>query len=321
MLVNCMVYCRGEKLGDITVDQLGDYLRLPDHFVWIALRDTHTAELKQLQQLLNLHELAVEDALNGHQSPKIEEYGTDLFAVLHLIDVVNGELSTGEVNIFAGANYLVSVRHRSRQGFSNVRTRCESEPHLLTQGPAYVLYVLIDSIIDRYFQALFVLEYNLEKIEERIFTAGVERDNVEQLYQLKRKLTLLKHAVSPLMESVAKLYGGRVPALCNNTQDYFRELSAHLARINTSMDSIQDTVNTAIQVNLSMVTIHQTDVSKRLAAWAAIFAVATAFAGIWGMNFNSMPELEWRYGYATALAIISGVCSYLFYRFKKAKWL
>lgn len=321
MLVNCMVYCRGEKLGDITVDQLGDYLRLPDHFVWIALRDTHTAELKQLQQLLNLHELAVEDVLNGHQSPKIEEYDADLFAVLHLIDVVNGELSTGEVNIFAGANYLVSVRHRSRQGFSNVRARCESEPHLLAQGPAYVLYVLIDSIIDRYFQALFVLEYNLEKIEERIFTAGVERDNVEQLYQLKRKLTLLKHAVSPLMESVAKLYGGRVPALCNNTQDYFRELSAHLSRINTSMDSIQDTVNTAIQVNLSMVTIHQTDVSKRLAAWAAIFAVATAFAGIWGMNFNSMPELEWRYGYVTALAIIGGVCGYLFYRFKKAKWL
>lgn len=321
MLVNCMVYCRGEQLGDIELDQLGDYLRLPEHFVWVALRDTHTDELQQLQQLFNLHPLAVEDALHGYQLPKIEEYGDSLFAVLHLIDVVDGELTTGEVDIFVGKNYLVSVRHRSRQGFSNVRTRCEQEPHLLAQGSAFVLYALVDSIIDRYFHAFFVLEYNLEKIEETIFTLGIERDNIERLYQLKRKLTLLKHAVTPLMEAVTKLHGGRVPSICSHTQEYFRELGEHLARINASINSMQDTISTAIQVNLSMVTIHQTDVSKQLAAWAAIFAVATAFAGIWGMNFDNMPELQWRYGYAAALASISSVCGYLFYRFKKAGWL
>lgn len=321
MLVNCMVYCQGEAIGDIELDKLGDYLHLPEHFVWVALRDTHTAELQQLQQLFNLHPLAVEDALHGYQLPKIEAYGHSLFAVLHLIDVVDGELMTGEVDIFVGKNYVVSVRHRSRQGFSNVRARCEQEPHLLAQGSAFVLYALIDSIIDRYFHAFFVLEYNLEKIEETIFTVGIERDNIERLYQLKRKLTLLKHAVTPLMESVTKLHGGRVPSICSHTQEYFRELDEHLVRINASINSMQDTINTAIQVNLSMVAIRQTDVNKQLAAWAAIFAVATAFAGIWGMNFDNMPELQWRYGYAAALASMGSVCGYLFYRFKKAGWL
>lgn len=321
MLVNCMVYCRGEKLADIALDKLGDYLRLPDHFVWVALRDTHTDELQQLKTQFGLHELAIEDVINGYQSPKVEEYGENVFVILQLIDVVGGELTTGEVNIFAGHNYVISVRQRSRQGFSSVRARSEREPHLLGQGPAFVLYALIDSVIDRYFQALSVLEYELEKIEDTIFTAGIERTNIERLYQLKRKLSLLKHGVTPLMESIPKLYGGRVPAICSNSQEYFREISEHLARINASMDNMQDTISTAIQVNLSMVTIHQTDVSKRLAAWAAIFAVATAFAGIWGMNFEHMPELQWRFGYVAALAIIGCVCGYLYIRFKKSGWL
>lgn len=321
MLVNCMVYCRGEKLGDIALDKLGDYLRLPDHFVWVALRDTHTAELQQLQSQFGLHELVIEDVINGYQSPKIEEYGENVFVILQLIDVVGGEFITGEVNIFAGRNYVVSVRQRSRQGFSAVRARSESEPHLLGQGSVFVLYALIDSVIDRYFQALSVLEYELEKIEDAIFVTGIERANIERLYQLKRKLILLKHAVTPLMESIPKLYGGRVPVICSNNQEYFREVSEHLGRINSSMDTMQDTIGTAIQVNLSMVTIQQTDVSKRLAAWAAIFAVATAFAGIWGMNFDNMPELQWRFGYLAALATIGCMCGYLYVRFKKSGWL
>ncbi len=321
MLVNCMVYCRGEKLGDIQLDKLADYLRLPDHFVWVALRDTHLDELQQLKKQFGLHELAVEDVINGYQSPKIEEYGENLFLIMHLIDVVGGELVTGEVNIFAGRNYIISVRQRSRQGFSNVRMRSERDPKMLGQGSAYVLYALMDSVMDRYFQALSVLEYELEAIEETIFKTGIERDNIERLYQLKRKLTLLKHAISPLMESLPKLHGGRVPEICSQYPEYFRELSEHLGRINAGIDSIQDTLSTAMQVNLSMVTIHQTDVSKRLAAWAAIFAVATAFAGIWGMNFDNMPELRWRFGYLAALATIGGVCGYLFVRFKKTGWL
>ncbi len=321
MLVNCIVYLDGKKLKDITVEEISDYIDLPHHFVWVALQDADAAELTQMKNEFGLHALAVEDASHGHQRPKIEEYGDSLFTVLHMVDIVNGALSVGEVDIFAAQNYILSVRNHSNKGFSTVRERCENEPHLFKQGPAFVLYALMDSVVDRYFQVVSTLESELEMIEEQIFTKGIERTNIERLYQLKRKLTVIKHAVGPLMEAVAKLYGGRVPAICINTQDYFRDVYDHLYRINMVIDSIRDTVGTAIQVNLSMVTIDQTDVNKRLAAWAAIFGVATAFAGVWGMNFENIPELKWRYGYFFALSLIGGSCAYLYYRFRKSGWL
>jgi magnesium transporter len=213
------------------------------------------------------------------------------------------------------------VRNRSQQGFLGVRKRCEHEPHILKQGSAFVFYALMDAVVDRYFPVLDELELELEMVEELIFTKGSQRENIERLYQLKRKVTVLKHAVSPLMEAVAKLFGGRVPKVCANTQEYFRDVYDHLYRINTSIDAIRDTIATAIQVNLSMVTIDQSEVNKRLAAWAAIFAVATAFVGVWGMNFEVMPELHWKYGYPVALLLVAAVCAYLYYRFKKSGWL
>lgn len=321
MLVNCTAYLDGKKLKDIIVDDISDYIVLPHHFVWVALKDADEAELAQMQHEFGLHELAVEDASHGHQRPKIEEYGESLFAVLHLIDIVDNQFIVGEVDIFVAKNYVLSIRSRSKHGFAAVRDRCEHEPHLLRQGSSFVFYALIDAVVDHYFQIVSVLEDELETIEEEIFTKGIERNNIESLYQLKRKLLVLKHAVTPLMEAVAKLYGGRVPAICINTQEYFRDVYDHLYRINTTLDSIHDSVGTAIQVSLSMLTIDQTEVNKRLAAWAAIFAVATAFAGIWGMNFKNMPELEWRYGYGMAISAMVIVCAYLYYRFKKSGWL
>ncbi|MES2676236.1 MAG: magnesium/cobalt transporter CorA [Pseudomonadota bacterium] len=321
MLINCTAYLDGKKLRDIPVEDISDYIELPDHFVWVALNDANAVELAQMKEEFNLHELAVEDASHGHQRPKIEEYGESLFAVLHMIDVVNGELVLGELDIFVAKNYVLSVRSRSKHGFSGVRERCEHEPYLLKQGSAFVFYALIDAVVDRYFQVVSLLENELDVIEEQIFTKGVERTNIESLYQLKRKLTILKHAVNPLMEAVGKLYGGRVPAICSKTQEYFRDVYDHLYRINSAIDSIRDSVATAIQVSLSMLTIDQTEVNKQLAAWAAIFAVATAFAGIWGMNFEHIPELKWRYGYLLALGLIGVSCAYLYYRFKKSGWL
>ncbi len=321
MLVNCMVYLDGKKLRDIPVEDISDYMDLPDHFVWVALKDTNPAELEQMNGEFGLHALAVEDASHGHQRPKIEEYGESLFAVLHMIDLVDGELLVGEVDIFVAKNYVLSVRSRTEQGFSAVRERCEHEPHLLKQGSAFVFYALMDAVVDRYFRVISALEDELYAIEEEIFAKGVERTNIESLYQLKRKLMVLKHAVAPLMEAVGKLFGGRVPAICMNTQEYFRDVYDHLYRINTTIDSIRDSIGTAIQVSLSMLTIDQTEVSKRLAAWAAIFAAATAFAGLWGMNFEFMPELKWRFGYAAALGVIVSTSAYLYYRFKKSGWL
>jgi len=184
-----------------------------------------------------------------------------------------------------------------------------------------VFYALMDAVVDRYFPVVEALETELELIEEQIFSKGSERANIQRLYQLKRKIMVVKHAVTPLMEATSKLFGGRVPAICADTQEYFRDVYDHLYRINTSIDTIRDTISTAIQVNLSMVAIDESEVNKRLAAWAAIFGVATAFAGIWGMNFKTMPELNWEYGYPMAISLMVGVCGYLYYRFRKTGWL
>jgi len=324
MLVNCVVYEHGNKLADIPVSRIGDYLSLPDCFVWVALHDATEEELLEVQSAFSLHPLAVEDARHGHQRPKVEEYDNSLFAVMHLLEPDAQDklaLCVGEVDVFVGTHYLVSVRSRSAHGFVEVRERCQREPELLRNGPGFVLYALMDAVVDRYFPIIDAFEVELETIEQRIFTKGAARDNIRRLYELKQRLTVLKHAVAPLLEGAGKLHGGRVPQICIGSQEYFRDVVDHLGRINATIDSIRDTIGTAISVNLSMVTIEDNDVTKRLAAWAAIFAVCTSFAGIWGMNFKHMPELEWEYGYWIALVVIAAFCGYLYYRFRRAGWV
>lgn len=321
MLINCVAYQEGKKLKDILIEEISDYLTIPGCFVWVALQDAELAELEKMREEFDLHALAVEDAWHSHQRPKIEEYGDSVFAAMHLVEMDGDQLKVGEVDIFVGLNYVLSVRNRSHDGFLGVRARCEREPHLLSQGAGFVFYALMDAVVDRYFPVLDALETELENIEEHIFVKGSALSNIERLYALKRKVMILRHAVAPLMENAGKLHRGRVPKVCVNTQEYFRDVYDHLNHINTSIDTIRDTIGTAIQVNLSMVTIEDSEVTKRLAAWAGVFAVATAFAGIWGMNFEVMPELQWKYGYPTALAAISLVCGILYRRFKKAGWL
>ena len=322
MLVNCIAYQDGKKLADIPTKEISEYLAKPDSFVWVALKDPSREELEEMREEFDLHELAVEDARVGHQRPKIEEYGDSIFAVIQLIEMVDHELNVGEIDVFVGRNYVLSVRNRSQKNFMGVRDRCEREPHLLQQGAGFVLYALMDAVVDRYFPIIDALESELETIEEQIFSKnGSARVNTEALYALKQKVLVMKHAVFPLMEAVGKLYGGRVPQICLNTQEYFRDVYDHLQRLNSSVDMIRDTIASAMQVNLAMVTIEDNEVTKRLAAWAGMFAVPTAFAGIWGMNFKYMPELDWYYGYPLALFAIAGACIFLYFRFKRSGWL
>jgi len=321
MLINCVAYEDGRKLADIPIADISDYLVRPGCFVWVALRDAADAELAQMQEEFGLHELAVEDARHGHQRPKLEEYGGTLFLVMQLLEVEAGELHIGEVDVFVGSNFVLSVRNRSAQNFLGVRQRCEREPHLLRHGAGFVFYALLDAVVDRYFPLLDAIETELDEIEAQIFESGAARRNIERLYALKRRATVLRHAAAPLLEVASKLHGGRVPSVCLSTQEYFRDVHDHLARINASIDGIRDTIGTAIQVNLSMVTIEEGETTKRLAAWAAIFAVSTAMAGIWGMNFEFMPELKWRYGYLLALGLIGAAGGLLYWRFRRAGWL
>jgi magnesium transporter len=322
MLINCVAYRHGRKLADIEVVRISEFLAQPDTLVWVALRNASDDELAAMQHEFGLHELAVEDARHGHQRPKIEEYGDMVFTVMHTVEYgPTDELGVGEVAIFVGPNYVVSVRNRSSHGFLGVRERCEREPHLLAQGAGFVFYALMDAIVDRYFPFVDALESELEAIEELIFEPGAARRNIQQLYEVKTRLTILRHAVVPLMDAAGKLHGGRVPQVCAASGEYFRDVYDHLQRINGTLDALRDTIGTAIQVNLSMVTIEESETTKRLAAWAGIFAVATAFVGVWGMNFENMPELKWEWGYPFSIAVIVGVCGLMYWRFRKSGWL
>jgi len=321
MLINCVAYQFGRKLAELDIEQISDYLERPDCFVWVALRDPTHAELEKMREEFSLHPLAVEDAHKGHQRPKIEEYGDTLFAVVHMLEQQGDEIAVGEVGIFVGQNFVLSVRSGSEQNLLSVRERCEREPELLRQGAGFVAYAIMDAVVDRYFPLIDAVESELEGVEEHIFDKGMARANIERLYELKRRKVALKHAVAPLMEAVGKLTSGRVPPACAHSQDYFRDVYDHLVRIDAQLETIRDTVGTAIQVSLSSVAIEQSDVAKKLAAWAGIFAVATAFAGIWGMNFKTMPELQWEYGYPLALGVIVAACTLLYFRFRRMGWL
>jgi magnesium transporter len=321
MIVNCVAYQEGKKLADVRVEQISDYVGRPECFVWVALKDPEPHELLKMQEEFGLHELAVEDARHGHQRPKLEEYGDSLFAVLHNIEIRDGDLHVTEVDLFVGANYVLSIRQHTEQGFAAVRARTEREPELLRHGAGFVFYALIDAVVDRYFPVVDALEVELEAIEGRIFSGSSPRANLEELYDLKQKLMTVKHAVGPLTEAVGKLYGGRVPHVCLGTQEYFRDVYDHLLRVGQMIDSLRDMVTTAMSVNLAMITLAENEVTKRLAGYAALVAVPTMIAGIYGMNFKNMPELEWVWGYPTALAIMVTLDVFLFRHFRKAGWL
>ena len=324
MLINCIVYRDGKRVAEIPKAEISDYLRQPGTFVWVAIKDPEPAELNEMEEEFGLHPLAVEDARHGHQRPKIEEYGNQVFAVLRTVHMKGDEMKCGEVAIFVGPNFVLSVRHDTEPGFQAVRDRAESEPELLKRGSGFVFYALMDNIVDRYFPIVDALEVELERIEDKIFegeAGDTARKNIEALYDMKHKGMTVRHAVEPLIEGVHKLYGGRVPMPCVTTQEYFRDVYDHLLRISTQLDGLRDMVATALQVNISMISLSENAVTKRLAAYGALLAVPTLLVGVWGMNFKHMPELEWTLGYPLSLALMVLIDAWLWRRFRRIGWL
>ena len=322
MLINCVVYEQGVRLRDIAVKEISQWRGRPDCFVWVALSEATPAEMADLQGEFGLHDLAVEDVLHRDQRPKIEEYDGSLFVVLHAVDCEGPDVQVGEVNVFVGPDFVLSVRSGSQHSLRAVRRRAEQEPELLRNGPGYVFYALTDAIVDLYFPVVETLETELEAIEAVMFSTAGARENIRKLYHLKQQVEKLRHSVAPLNDAIGKLFSGaRAPAVVSKTSKYFRDVHDHLQSIIGAIDALRDTTATAIQANLAMVTIEQSEVSKRLTAWAAIFAAVTALAGIWGMNFNHMPELDWTLGYPAALGVMLLVALLLYRRFRKAGWI
>jgi magnesium transporter len=321
MVVNCAAYADGCKVADVAVEDISEVLKEERQFVWIGLHEPSPELLRTIQREFGLHDLAVEDAQHAHQRPKLEEYGESLFLVLRTAQMVDGQMEFGETHVFVGPRYVVTVRHGASLSYAEVRARCESTPHLLRKGPGFVLYAIMDFVVDQYFPIVDGLEDELERLEEEIFGGTFSRETTERIYSLKRDLVGLKRAVSPLVDVCNRLVRFDRALVPEDTRLYFRDVYDHVIRINDTVDNLRELLTTALEANLSLVSVRQNEVMKQLAAWAAILAVPTAIAGIYGMNFEFMPELRWRYGYAAVLAAIAATCGLLYARFKRAGWL
>ena len=317
-LVNCAAYADGRKVGPVEIDDISEILRFPGQFVWIGLHEPTAPVLRKIQEEFALHDLAVEDALRAHQRPKAEEYADSLFVVLRTAQLRNDEIEFGETHVFVGPRYVVSVRHGPSAPYTDVRARCESTPQQLRKGPGFVLYALMDFIVDHYFPVLDALEERLEAAEERIFDGGFDRSTTSQIYGLKRDLVDLKRAVSPLVEVCNRLMRFDVGIIPEDVRVYFRDVYDHVVRINESIDMQRELLTTALEANLSLISVGQNEVTKKLAAWAAILAVPTMIAGIYGMNFRFMPELESPFGYPAVMAGMGAICAVVYWRFRRA---
>ena len=322
-IVNCAAYLDGRRHGTVEFNQISEVLKNPHQFVWLGLHEPGEALLEQCQKEFSFHDLAIEDAHNAHQRPKIENYGGTLFIVLrtaHMNHEIR-QIEFGETHFFVGGNFLVTVRHGSSISYADVRRRCESQPHLLRKGQGFALYAVMDSIVDQYFPVVEALEAELQRIEEKIFKEKPSRETTEDIYQLKRQLIDLKHTVSPLIDMCNRLIRFDVTLISEETQPYFRDIYDHAVRINEMVDSARELLTTALEANFSLITITQGEVSKKIAGWAAIIAVPTMIAGFYGMNFQFMPELGWRYGYPVVLAITITLCLLVYKFFRKSGWL
>jgi magnesium transporter len=322
-VINCVAYDRAGRRRDITLDQISDVLSVDDGcFVWVGLYEPEDVLLDKLQEEFGLHDLAIEDAQHAHQRPKIEAYGDSLFLVAHTAQAVEGgRIRFGETHAFLGKRDLVTVRHGASASYASVRAQVEREPELLALGPSYGLYAVLDSIVDNYLPIVGEFHDALIALEKDIFADEFRRDTIVKLYDLKRELTQLRLAVAPLQDILAQLtrmHGDLVPG---EVRPYFRDVLDHALRVNESTDTMREMLTAAMSVNLSLVTINQGEVVKRLAGWAALLAAPTLIASWYGMNFHNMPELHGRYSYYVLIGVVVVVCLGLYRYLRKVRWL
>jgi magnesium transporter len=320
-IVNCAAYCEGVRVPDVDIDNISDILQQPDKFVWIGLHEPGTELLANLQKQFGLHDLAIEDTHRAHQRPKIEAYGDTLFIVLRTVQMHEKQIDLGETHFFVGKNFIITVRHGSSLAYTEVRSRCESTPHLLQKGPGFALYAVMDAIVDQYFPVIDALGEELENLEEKIFDETFRRETTAQIYHLKHQLLDVKRSVSPLIDICNRLMRFDLKLIEEETRPYFRDVYDHSIRINEMVDNSRDLLSTALEANLSLISISQNEVSKRFAGWAAIIGIPTMVAGVYGMNFKYMPELDWQLGYPIIMILTLGTCVGLYVRFKRSGWL
>ena len=323
MIVDCAIYEEGKRLpGHVDLEHAYDERHQPGKFVWIGLYEPTEEEFASLRREFSLHPLAVEDAIHAHQRPKLEVYEGMLFIVLKTARYVDPTevIELGEVLVFLGDDFIITVRHGEASSLKPVREELENDPKHLRRGPGAVLHAILDRVVDDYQPAIEGLETDIDEVEEQLFSAG--RSNpAERIYRLQREVLGFRKATAPLVDPVARLAEGKYAHIHPEIHDYFRDVNDHLMRARDQLDAMRDLLGSSLQANLAQVSVRQNDDVRRISAWVAIAAVPTAIAGIYGMNFEHMPELKWGVGYPGVLLLMLSICSYLYFRFKRAGWL
>jgi magnesium transporter len=320
-VVASSVYAGGRRVKDIAIEDAGEWSKRTGHVVWIGLLEPGTDLLQRIQAQLGLHYLAIEDAGKAHQHPKIEQYGEALFIVARTAQLVEGRIAFGETHLFVGRGYVVSVRHGASSSYAAVRERCESCPTVLSHGEDYILYAILDFIVDNYMPVLETLQAEVEAIEDSVFSKPAEQVDVQRLHMIRRDLLRFRNSVAPLGEVCQRLEHAEVMAIDAAMQPLFRDVADHVRRLQEEIDSLREVLAFAFEGSLMRGQAQQTAITRKLAAWAAILAVPTAIAGIYGMNFEHMPELKWRYGYFLVIGGILAVCGTLYWRFRRNDWI
>ncbi len=320
-VVNCVAYHRkGQRLGDIAPEHIGKVLEDEEAFVWVGLHEPDEPLLVHLQEEFDLHDLAIEDAHFAHQRTKIESYGDSLFIVVQTAQPVRGRIAFGETHIFLGPQYLITVRHGASLSYAPVRRSCESAPELLALGPSYGLYSILDFIVDNYMPIVRDFREELQELEQDVFAETYKRDTIKRLYDMQRDLMNLRLAVAPLQDVTNQLVRLHPNLIHEETRVYFRDVYDHVFRVNEATNAMREMLGAAINVNMSLVTLGQNEVMKKLAGWAALLATPTLITSWYGMNFHHMPELDKPWAYPAMIALTGSVMGGVYWFLKRARW-
>ncbi|QJS12539.1 magnesium and cobalt transport protein CorA [Streptomyces argyrophyllae] len=330
-VVNCVTYQDGVRVPGCAdlVDAVRFVRKTGEGFVWLGLHEPTDREFTGIAELFDLHPLAVEDAIEAHQRPKLEHYGDTLFAVFKTVCYVEHEqltatsevVDTGEIMVFVGEDFVITVRHGRHGSLGPLREELEADPHQLAKGPAAVLHAIADHVVDDYLSVTDAVQADIDQVETDVFSENGARLDAGRIYQMKRELLELKRAVVPLGRPLEDLATRPIRVVTPEIQTYFRDVLDHLIRAKEQIAAFDELLNSILQAHLAQVTVTQNEDMRKITAWAAVIAVPTMVCGVYGMNFEHMPELHWRFGYPLIVAVTAGACLAVYRGFRRNGWL
>jgi magnesium transporter len=320
-VVACAVYQNGRRIRDVGVETCGQFAGGEGTVVWLGLHEPDAEVLEVVRRQFDLHELIIEEANQAHARPKLEIYEGTLFIVLRTAQLVDEKIQYGETHLIVGQGSVVSIRRGASAAYTEVRQRCERRPDLLRLGEYAIVYAILDFVGDQYLPIVDKITEELRSIEDDIFSAMPTAEKIERIYRLRAGLLEMRNSVAPMLEICNQLRRHDFVVKVAKITPYLRDVRDHVSMVSEAITDLRERLTAAFEASLLLASARQNEIVKKLASWAAILAVPTAIAGIYGMNFKFMPELDWAFGYPAVMALMGGICGYLYYRFRRAAWL